>query len=115
MKKTRGQKSRATVPLGKQFRSEAEFTNILRSCVYLGYLKSWPESRFQEVVIHQFRAKNATWVAFLPWVVIFNKTDQSQDLDGVFTFDKLSFLVSYAAKKRKLPFSEYMHIYTGMY
>jgi hypothetical protein len=39
---------------------EVEFTNFPPSRVYLGFLKSRLESRFQEVEIHQFRAKNAT-------------------------------------------------------
>jgi hypothetical protein len=45
-------------------RSEVEFTIFPPSRVYLGFLKSRLESRFQEVAIHQFRAKNATRVAF---------------------------------------------------
>jgi hypothetical protein len=44
--------------------TEVEFTNFLGSRVYLGFLKAWLESRFQEVAIHQFRAKNTTRVAF---------------------------------------------------
>jgi hypothetical protein len=43
---------------------EVEFTIFPPSRVYLGFLKSRLESRFQEVAIHQFRAKNATRVAF---------------------------------------------------
>ncbi len=43
---------------------EVEFTNFLGSRVYLGFLKAWLKSCFQEVAIHQFRAKNATRVAF---------------------------------------------------
>ncbi len=43
---------------------EVEFTIFPPSRVYLGFLKLRLESRFQEVAIHQFRAKNATWVAF---------------------------------------------------
>jgi hypothetical protein len=54
---------------------EVEFTNFLGSRVYLGFLKSRLKSRFQEVVIHQFRAKNATWVVILAWVTLFNNTD----------------------------------------
>ncbi len=42
--------------------AEVEFTNFPPSRVYLDFLKAWLESRFQEVAIHQFRAKNATWV-----------------------------------------------------
>jgi hypothetical protein len=45
---------------GRDSHTEVEFTNFLGSRVYLGFLKSRLESRFQEVVIHQFRAKNAT-------------------------------------------------------
>ncbi len=56
-------------------RAEVEFTNFLGSRVYLGFLKSWLESRFQEVAIHQFGVKNATWVAFLTWTMFFNNTD----------------------------------------
>jgi alpha-D-ribose 1-methylphosphonate 5-triphosphate synthase subunit PhnG len=44
--------------------TEVEFTNFLGSRVYLGFLKARLKSRFQEVAIHQFRAKNATRVAF---------------------------------------------------
>jgi hypothetical protein len=43
---------------------EVEFTNFPASRVYLGFLKAWLESRFQEDAIHQLRVKNATWVAF---------------------------------------------------
>ncbi len=55
--------------------AEVDFTNFLGSHFYLGFLKSQLESRFQEVVIHQFRAKNATWVVILAWVALFNNTD----------------------------------------
>ncbi len=40
--------------------TEVEFTIFPPSRVYLGFLKLRLESRFQEVVIHQFRAKNVT-------------------------------------------------------
>ncbi len=55
--------------------TEVEFTSFPGSRVDLSFLKSWLESRSQEVVIHQFRAKNTTWIVFLAWVVFFNNTD----------------------------------------
>jgi molybdopterin biosynthesis enzyme len=45
---------------GNPVSTEVEFTNFMRSRIYLAFLKSQLESRFQEVVIHQFRAKNTT-------------------------------------------------------
>jgi hypothetical protein len=41
-------------------RPEVELTIFPPSRLYLGFLKLQLESRFQEVAIHQFRAKNAT-------------------------------------------------------
>ncbi len=74
-----GAKSRANLEQRNKFTlfnlSEVEFTNFLGSRVNLGFLKSRLESRFQEVVIHQFKAKNATWVVILAWVALFNNTD----------------------------------------